>query len=286
MADALAGIHGAADRIRETAKWLTVSLATVGGVLIAGSQLSNIGKLQPSGSRFMVAVIGGSLAAAATVTILWFAIWVATTPAVSLTMLVAKPPPRGLGGTLGDPRFLDGKDSVAELDDAFQAALNARKVAEAEYAEEPDVIHEAAARAANAKLVSLSDTVQSLLAAVTYMRLAYRWRRAGAALLACGVLATAGIGAFAWAANPPDDVKASMATPSILTTPETVTITLTTQGQKALGNALGPHCAVTSTLRALSLGSTNAGPDVLIQQKDCNATRFVAVTNWASVQKG
>jgi hypothetical protein len=285
MADALAGIHGAADRIRETAKWLTVSLATAGGVLIAGSQLSNIGKLQPSSSRFMVAVIGGGLAAAATVTILWFAIWVATTPAVSLTTLVTKPP-AGLGGILTDRRFLGGNASVTELDDSFEAALNARKAAEVAYAEKPDVTHEDAAKAANAKVVSLSDTVQSLLAAVTYMRLAYRWRRAGAALLACGVLAAAGIGAFAWAANPPDDVKASMATPSVLTTPETVTVTLTAQGQKALSNALGRHCAATSTLRALNLGATSAGPDVLIQQQGCNATRFVAVTSWASVQKG
>ena len=45
MADRLGGIRGAADRIRETAKWLTVSLATLGAVLIAGSQLSDIGKL-------------------------------------------------------------------------------------------------------------------------------------------------------------------------------------------------------------------------------------------------
>jgi hypothetical protein len=66
------------------------------------------------------------------------------------------------------------------------------------------------------------------------------------ALLACGLLAAAGIGAFSWAANPPDKVKASMATPSVLTTPEMVTLTLTTQGQKALRKALGPSCAVTS----------------------------------------
>jgi hypothetical protein len=75
-----------------------------------------------------------------------------------------------------------------------------------------------------------------------------------------------------------------MATPSVLTKPETITVTLTTQGQEALRNALGPHCAVTASLRALSLGDTEAGPDVLIQQKGCNIARFIAVTDWASVQ--
>jgi hypothetical protein len=285
MADASTGIHGAADRIRETVKWLTVSLATLGGVLIAGSQLSNLGKLQPSSSRFMVAVLGAGLAAAATVIILALAIWVATTPAVSLTTLATKPP-RGLGDILSDPRFLDGRDTVRELDDAFKAALNARNSAFAAQAKQFNEANKVAAEAADAEVVSLSGTVDSLLAAVTYLRVAYRWRRAGVALLVCGVLAAAGIGAFAWAANPPDSVIASMAIPSVLTTPETVAVTLTPQGQKALGNALGPHCAVTSTLRALSLGYTGAGPDVLIQQKGCNTTRFVAVTNWASVQKG
>src|SRR5215470_8787333 len=125
MADASAGIHGAADRIRETAKWLTVSLATLGGVLIAGSQLSDIGKLQPSSSRFAVAVIGGGLAAVAAVTILALAIWVATTPAVSLKMLATQPP-AGLQDTLTDPRFLDGMSTVTELDGAYLEALKAR----------------------------------------------------------------------------------------------------------------------------------------------------------------
>jgi nicotinamide riboside transporter PnuC len=285
MADVLAGIHGAADRIRETAKWLTVSLATVGGVLIAGSQLSSLGKLQPSSSRFMVAVIGGSLAAAAAVTILAFAIWVATTPRVSLPTLVTRPP-AGLNDTLTDPRFLNGRDKIEELNSAFIAALRARKEAFAALKHEPSEQNNLRFRIADAEVVSLSSAVDSLLAVVMYMRLAYRWRRAGGALLVCGILAAAGIGAFAWAANPPDNVKASMATPSVLTTPETVSVVLTAQGQQALSNALGPHCPVTSALRALSLGSTIAGPDVLIQQKGCNTTRFVAVANWASVEKG
>lgn len=283
MAETSPGIGGAADRIRETAKWLTVSLAALGGVLIAGSQLSDIGGLQPSSSRFIVALCGGGIAAVAAVTILAFAIWVATTPAVSLKNLATNPP-AGLADTLSDPRFLDGRDSVVELDGAYTAALNTRNVAFATLRQQDTDANRVAAGAADAEVVSLSDTVSSLLAVVTYMRLAYRWRRAGAALLACGLLAAAGIGAFSWAAKPPDKVKASMATPSILTTPGTITLTLTARGQEALRNALGPKCAVTSTLRALSLGATGAGPDVLIQQKGCNTVRFIAVTDWGSVQ--
>lgn len=285
MSDTPSGLAGGADRIRETAKWLTVSLATLGGVLIAGSQLSGIGKLQPSSSRFAVAVVGGGVAAAAAVTILALAIWVATTPAISLRKLVTGPP-RGLGNTLTEPQFLGGRSTVAALDAAYTTALNARNTAFATLRQKDTVANRAVATAANAEMVTLSNTVNSLLDVVTYMRLAYRWKRAGAALLACGVLAAAGIGAFAWAANPPSEIEASMATPAVLTAPEKVLITLTTQGERALRNALGPKCAVTSTLKALRLGDTRAGPDVLIQQEGCNTTRFVAVTGWASVQKG
>ena len=181
MAETSPGIGGAADRIRETAKWLTVSLAALGGVLIAGSQLSDIGGLQPSSSRFIVALCGGGIAAVAAVTILAFAIWVATTPAVSLKNLATNPP-AGLADTLSDPRFLDGRNSVIELDGAYTAALNTRNVAFATLRQQDTGANRVAAAAADAEVVSLSDTVTSLLAVVTYMRLAYRWRRAGAAL--------------------------------------------------------------------------------------------------------
>jgi hypothetical protein len=284
MADTSAGIQAAADRIRETAKWLTISLATLGGVLIAGSQLSNIGNLQPSSSRFAVAVVGGGIAAAAAVTILALAIWVAVTPAVSLKQLATKPP-AGLGDTLEDPQFLGGRSTAKQLDAEYTEALNDRNAAFATLGQEDSEANRAAAEAADAKFVFLSDTVTSLIADVGYMRLAYRWRRAGAAILACGVLAAAGIGAFSWAANPPAEVKASMATPSVLTAPETITVTLTDQGQMALRNALGPQCARISTLRGLSLGNTAAGTDVLIQQKGCKTVRFIAVADWASVQR-
>lgn len=284
MPDTPAGVGGAADRIRETAKWLTVSLATLGGILIAGSQLSDIGKLQPSSSRFVVAVVGGGTAAAAAVIILAFTIWVATTPAVSLKQLATRPP-AGLGDTLSDSRFLDGRNRVTELDDAYRAALDARNVAFATLRRHDSDENRAAAAAADAEVVSLNGIVSSLLEVVTYMRLSYRWRRAGIALLALGVLAAAGIGTFAWAANPPQNVTASSAIPSVLTAPQPISVTLTAQGQTALRNALGPQCAVTSALTALSLGNTNAGPDVLIQQEGCNTTRFVAVPAWASVQQ-
>jgi len=71
------GLQGAADRIRETAKWLTVSLAAVGGVLVAGSQLSDIGALEPGTDRFTAAIVGAAIAAFGSTVVLWTTIWTA-----------------------------------------------------------------------------------------------------------------------------------------------------------------------------------------------------------------
>lgn len=79
----------AEDRIRETAKWLTLSLALLGGVVVAGTQFSSIGSLDPGGSRFWAAVVGGIAAAIGTAAILLGAVWTATTPSVSLENLKA-----------------------------------------------------------------------------------------------------------------------------------------------------------------------------------------------------
>ena len=240
MADTSAGIQAAADRIRETAKWLTISLATLGGVLIAGSQLSDIGNLQPSSSRF--AAWRSSAVASPLPRPSPFSrspSGLRSPPRSVLKQLAAKPP-AGLGDTLEDPQFLGGRSTVKQLDAEYTAALNARNTAFATLGQEDSQANRATAEAADLpSLFSLSDTVTSLIADVAGTCVSLVPMESSvpvAALLACGVVAAAGIGAFTWAANPPAEVKASMATPSVLTTPETITVTLTAQGQMALRN--------------------------------------------------
>jgi len=80
----------AIDRIRETAKWLTVSLAALGAILIAGSQLSDLGTLELWSKRFWAAIAGAAVAVAGTALILWLAIWIATTPLMTFTQILAE----------------------------------------------------------------------------------------------------------------------------------------------------------------------------------------------------
>jgi len=145
--------------------------------------------------------------------------------------------------------------------------------------------HATAASAADERATTLSGTVAALLETASYRNLVYHWRRTGLVIIGWGLAAAAGIGLFAWAANPPAEVKvkASVATPAVLTTPISATVTLTAEGRDALRDALGTDCSLSAPLAALELGKTDAGADVLVQQPGCAPARFIAVPGWAEV---
>src|SRR5689334_10268659 len=77
---------GAMQRIRDAAKWLIGAAAAVGAALIAGTQLSSIGKLS-SGWRLSLAIAGVVLALAAVVFAIWFAVQLLLPVGVTLTEL-------------------------------------------------------------------------------------------------------------------------------------------------------------------------------------------------------
>jgi hypothetical protein len=132
MADDGGDVVAGAARIRDTAKWLTISLATVGGVLIAGSQLSDIGDLKPGTGRFAAAIVGASVAAVAVVIIMWLSILIATSRSITmldLTRTGGRSVPVGLTNLLTDERFLNGRVDVSVLDDEYTRALTRRKAA-------------------------------------------------------------------------------------------------------------------------------------------------------------
>ena len=98
MADAEAAqqdpIASANDRLRDASKWLIAASAGVGAVLIAGSQLSSIGKLdlcRPTSSvscaRLPVAALGAVVALAGVVIAIWAAVKILVPIVVPLRVL-------------------------------------------------------------------------------------------------------------------------------------------------------------------------------------------------------
>jgi len=282
------GPVAAADQIRQTAKWLTVSLASIAAVLVGGSQLSDLGALERGSDRMWIAVGALTLAAVMTGAILACNVWVATTPAHTLAFLAgSKRKPGAVQQLLQDPLFLGGLSDVAELKEAFEQAFEEQNAAYAAAAPPVVLTDQLLAKItdANVKVTGYQQTAAGLLSSVSYTWVAWRWQRAAWVLVGCGLLAAAGIALFAWAANPPANAKASTATPAQVDAPVAVSVMLTPAGQEALTKALG--CDAARPLKGLKLADTPAGPDLVIVRQDdgtCSPTRFVAGVDWATVR--
>lgn len=278
------GLDGAADRIRETAKWLTLGLAAIGGVLVAGTQLSDIGQLEQFSPRFWVAAVGGALAIAGCATVLWQTVSIATSQVVTLHSLTGSVT-GDVSSVTADPLLLGGYQDPKSIEDAYEKALADRRALYAAYTDNPTSESRERAAVADAAAVSVSGIAKVLVQVASYTALAERWREARTLVVVGGVAAACGISIFAWAANPPPDVAGSVVTPGTLKGPVPGAASLSAESRGVLAAALGEGCRLDEPLTVLVLGQTDAGPDILVQQSGCSAIRLVLVPAWGSVRQ-
>ena len=189
-------------RIRDTAKWLIASSAAVGAALIAGSQLSSIGRLEvgwpttEATARLWVAAFGALLALAA----VGFAIWSAVSVLLPVQVLIAdlaanwiRPAPamRPVVEFFGrSPKFLQGTATPMELIE--------RRAELVGQLGRPD-----AAADLRTGIQALDRRIEAVEDVANHEALKATFQRCLRRLLIGGVLAAAGLVAFAWAANPP-----------------------------------------------------------------------------------
>lgn len=276
---------GAAARIRETAKWLTVTLAALGGVLIAGTQFSSMGSLVWGTPRLTLAVWGGALAAAGSMLVLWGTVRVAVSPALTLTVLASAHPPPGTKPIVTDSYLLDKRESVAKLAAEYGEAVTSLKKTMGDYLKDPVEANRIPAKADEINVRYLAKVVQNLLSAASYAALSYRWKSSLGIIIGGGAVAIAGTFMFVWAANPPDTVKASQASPVILTAPNVGQVVLSSAGRQAVTAQIGADCANKAVLNVLILDETEAGPDILVQEDGCSTVRLILVNSWGSLNE-
>jgi hypothetical protein len=203
-------------RIREAAKWLTASSAAVGAALIAGSQLSDIGKLDVCSpdtvecARLWVALFGAVVGLAAVVFAIWTAVQVLLPVTVTLKDLKEwwEGPPQ-LETTRTDlnltpvvtffknnTKYLQDFQSPEELETArSQAVERLRGLNEKDegYKEAYDTV------------VDLDTRIAAIEDMAVHKALETEFRMVLKKLLGATVLVATGIVAFSWAANPPDE---------------------------------------------------------------------------------
>jgi hypothetical protein len=192
------------ERFRDAAKWLIASSAAVGATLIAGSQLSSIGRLpvgwprDVAGARLWVAVLGAVVALVGVVRIVWAG-----------TLLI--PPRLVLIGELADawdappgpldpvvrffrqhPKYLQGLDTPQAVIDRRQRLV--------------DQLHDDDAKAAGKRRESISAMDQRIAAIeqmANHQALRADFGRTLRLMLPAVAAVAVGMVAFAWAANPP-----------------------------------------------------------------------------------
>lgn len=274
-------VVAATDRIREAAKWTTVSLAALGSVLIAGSQLSDVGALDPTSDRFLLAAVGGAAAVVGILLILGVTVRTMATPVLTIGALATKNP--SWIDKDENKSVLRGHDLSTIVDD-YQGRITARNSAYDRYVNETDENRRktlgTAFKLADSSLLALDKDITAILQVGQFYAVAFRWYVCFAVSVVGAVLAAAGIGLFAWASNPPEDAVASSASSNVLTTPTQGTARLLPEGRAALAKDLA--CDKTE-LSVLVLAKTAAGSDVLVQEEGCKSIRVLLGPMWGTV---
>lgn len=179
------------DHLRDTAKWIFGTFSGLGGVLIAGSQVSSIGHLNFGDTRLVIAVIALAAGLVAVGVVIKQAVAVLTTGEVDLDRLERK-----------DKEFVKSTGVLADYQsvEALSSDVNqaTEKLREAMRINDTSKIPD---------LTSVFDRqdkiVQRVLAAARYNKVKRTFFLALILMYVFGGTTAVAISVFAWAANPP-----------------------------------------------------------------------------------
>jgi hypothetical protein len=252
--------QAAVERYRDIAKWLITVFAAVGGVLVAGSQLTALGNLdlEDDRGRLLVALSGLAIAMAMAVVI------------VASALHVLEPLPLFVKDVVSDQdlakelnqrpeRLPFGSTSVVDLDDKLGTALRSPALSEQEKE-------------------GWRDEARRFIGQARVVKVRSRFRRAWRRMAWAAPLATVGIVVFAYAANPPESSSANADDSNVavvLPAPTEVRLHLTPSGRTALGSGLGREC-VRAPVPALTIGGDLSRPRVVVLPvQGCKPAQFV-----------
>jgi hypothetical protein len=279
----LAGI----DRLRETAKWLIGAYAAVGAAIIAGLQLTSLGKVE-SHTRFWIGAIAVAVALIAVVAGI-------SKIATVLAPVKVEAADLGLGSDAeklvqATPTLLKGQAaSLVELQSEYETALSEfqgrRAAARGVFGDPAErTAAEAAAEEARSRMMALFGPLDGMRKLVLFEKVQRRYDDAKHVLGVAVVVIIVGVITFAWAANPSEEsqeqAKARQHGPT-LEAPSLVTVSVSKirPSLAVLRKRLGTNCNL-SEVRALIVGGTAAAPEVVtLPDGYCKIERFTASEN-------
>lgn len=267
--------RGRIGEIQSTAKWLIGAFAAVGTVLVAGSQLSDLGEVTDP-DRLALAFTGAALSLAGIGIAVW-SLGNAVSPQAPTStgdLVVLEQQRNSLFGKIvaRSPELLQEQaTSVADLHQRLVAARVRRLKAEEKRDADPKDARAAAEYAACDRRVQDLRTVAGQLRPIGAYSAAHdAFRRARIVGFAGATLVAAGATIFAYAAHPTKAQAAAVA--AVNPIPSQVVLRLTDEGRDRLAGVVGVGCA--GDVSALVLSGAPAAWDVVLVDDRCPAARF------------
>lgn len=286
--------RSATDRVREVAKWLIVVFGAIGGVLLTGTQLSDIGATDGTDRTMailgmVVGVVGAGIALAATVRVL-------LPISISLKDLAegksgskVKDSVREWAEDLRDKKWPRTIDSFVEKDPtllgdygpkiedfhvAWEEKWTRQKKARQNYEETGRTwALKAELEKAEAEVERIDKTGATFLSFALATRVRQRMKGAVVAIFIGGAMVAAGITMFSFATNHDDAPASGSAAGAVPKRPSWVSVELSPHGAEVLTKRVGDGCPM--PLNAIALdGEPDALELVSIPSADCAATRF------------
>ena len=223
---------GPADRVRETAKWLIVSFAAVGTILVAGSQLSSLGDLDLAGWRIWAALGGVVVALSAVVVSIEKVSQVLVLDPVSLQRLTTAPDLATIRVKLEEDRTLVPTGHLSDLYDTYLTAQRRQRETYDAFRGNPNPESLAAAKIEDGYAQTVFATAGDVLELATVWRTCRSSSGPSRRLPRCPGFAALGIVVFAAAANPPS--KGQDTEPVAVIVPAAAIVDLTERGEALL----------------------------------------------------
>jgi hypothetical protein len=251
----------AVEQLRGNVKWTLVAFGAIGTTLLAGSQLSNLGKFTYNDPRLWIALLCAIIALGAASFAVYAAQSVASTGYTELNSLAAA----DIAYVERNNALLEGFKTINAIKKAYEDCIATRHKHLVEGAA-IDVL-----KSDKSTYLYLDGLVDNVLSYIRYNRVRQQVEGSRRQLTWASIFAAAGLVGFAWAANPASDHGTI-----VLQAPASLArLTLTEAGKKTLAPMLGATCATLDRIDIIVLNVTTAGSEAITSKtKDCPLVRF------------
>jgi hypothetical protein len=248
--------------LRSNAKWALVAFGAIGTTLLAGSQLSSIGRFTCNDPRLWLALVCAGAALLAAAAAVYVTLRVANAGYTEITDRTAADDQF----VAHNPFLLEGFGTVDNLLAWYDAAIDRRFGIMMQ-----DPIPAADLDNIEGWLRYLDGVVDNVTSLIRYNRIKRQSDAAKTVLIAATLIAAIAILGFAWAANP----KADQPIVVMQSPTSQARLTLTEEGKRALAPLLGAACVAQDHVDVIVLSLGPSGNDVVsVKSKDCKLARF------------